>query len=354
MVLLILWLCVGGAAAGTEVAANSPAVVGGAVQTGLTAACALYAASRTICSGTKATVTVPRVVVGEDDWSGTPMEGDDLVASLPHYRAVLHSTKRISVTLPDGKELTKMAVASSRQRLRAKLQELSSVCDLQLHEDIARAQVQLHVLTRHNASFGACTNGGRRQKLQTKRSRKQQLMSARLKKKPCCVVDQSPTSPIGSVSDSSVLTTPSRPVTRQHDMSDKWLDGASCSDSEPSTNQRPKRQCCHSPQYSDTRPYAGKNSKWEHLSRAGKKHRIGSLVTELVQQAASEDGLDEMVSHLLSNPRLSRCNANRTRRELRSMKVQGGLFDRVVEQLKELRKANVTNSANGYKVRSPC
>lgn len=184
MVLLILWLCVGGAAAGTEVAANSPAVVGGAVQTGLTAACALYAASRTICSGTKATVTVPRVVVGEDDWSGTPMEGDDLVASLPHYRAVLHSTKRISVTLPDGKELTKMAVASSRQRLRAKLQELSSVCDLQLHEDIARAQVQLHVLTRHNASFGACTNGGRRQKLQTKRSRKQQLMSARLKKKP--------------------------------------------------------------------------------------------------------------------------------------------------------------------------
>jgi hypothetical protein len=70
MVLLILWLCVGGAAAGTEVAANSPAVVGGAVQTGLTAACALYAASRTIFSGTKATVTVPRVVVGEDDWSG--------------------------------------------------------------------------------------------------------------------------------------------------------------------------------------------------------------------------------------------------------------------------------------------
>ena len=98
---------------GSEVVTNRTGCAGQAVQTALAAGLCMYAAGCTDGSGagTTAPGMPPNVVVGEDDWSGVAMLGDDLLPAAPYYRAVLHLRGNLDIVLPQGSEETKMELA---------------------------------------------------------------------------------------------------------------------------------------------------------------------------------------------------------------------------------------------------
>ena len=358
MALLILSLCCGGVAAGTsEVVTNRTGCAGQAVQTALAAGLCMYAAGCADGSGagTTAPGMPPNVLVGEDDWSGVAMLGDDLLPAAPYYRAVLHMRGNLDIVLPQGSEETKIELARAQRVLRSELAALSTshgmsyAGDLQQVEDIARKQVRVRVLQLHLATYGPCKHGGGRQK-NSKCKKKATLAAARAKRKLATVANDA-THAAHSSCSIPIPATPERCRTRQCAAADDWLDGSSpCNEHKTcETLPRPKRSRSDV-SYRDARRKAANNSTWEQLGTEAKKKRAGQIVTDLLQHAPSDDAFDDMMAHVICNPRLAGSDLVQSTKAARGDDVRLEMFQHVVCVLKQLKSSKSTSTTDGYKV----